>query len=44
MSTRARRLMAEGLGTALLVAIVVGSGIRAERLAAAPAGDKAGVR
>ncbi|WP_444633335.1 aquaporin [Cupriavidus oxalaticus] len=34
MSTRARRLVAEGLGTALLVAIVVGSGIRAERLAA----------
>ncbi|WP_434033293.1 aquaporin [Cupriavidus sp. a3] len=34
MSTRARRLVAEGLGTALLVAIVIGSGIRAERLAA----------
>lgn len=34
MSTLARRLVAEGLGTALLVAIVVGSGIRAERLAA----------
>lgn len=34
MSTQARRLVAEGLGTALLVAIVVGSGIRAERLAA----------
>jgi len=30
----ARRLVAEALGTALLVAIVVGSGIRAERLAA----------
>ncbi len=30
----ARRLVAEGLGTALLIAIVVGSGIRAERLAA----------
>ncbi|AZG12987.1 aquaporin [Cupriavidus pauculus] len=29
-----RRLVAEALGTALLVAIVVGSGIRAERLAA----------
>ncbi|MEM5431912.1 MIP/aquaporin family protein [Cupriavidus oxalaticus] len=34
MSTPARRLVAEGLGTALLVAIVIGSGIRAERLAA----------
>lgn len=34
MSTLARRLVAEGLGTALLVAVVVGSGIRAERLAA----------
>ncbi|MDQ0143570.1 aquaporin [Cupriavidus necator] len=34
MSTLARRLVAEGIGTALLVAIVVGSGIRAERLAA----------
>ncbi|MBP0629851.1 MULTISPECIES: MIP/aquaporin family protein [unclassified Cupriavidus] len=34
MSTHARRRMvAEGLGTALLVAIVIGSGIRAERLA-----------
>ena len=31
--TPARRLVAEGLGTALLLAIVVGSGIRAERLA-----------
>lgn len=30
----ARRLIAEALGTALLIAIVVGSGIRAERLAA----------
>lgn len=30
----ARRLVAEALGTALLVAIVIGSGIRAERLAA----------
>lgn len=30
----ARRLVAEALGTALLIAIVVGSGIRAERLAA----------
>jgi len=29
----ARRLLAEGLGTALLVATVVGSGIMAERLA-----------
>ena len=28
-----RRLLAEGLGTALLVATVVGSGIMAERLA-----------
>ncbi len=28
-----RRIVAEGLGTALLVAVVVGSGIRAERLA-----------
>jgi len=34
VSTLARRLVAEGLGTALLVAVVVGSGIRAERLAA----------
>lgn len=33
-STVCRRLVAEGLGTALLIAIVVGSGIRAERLAA----------
>lgn len=32
--TLPRRLVAEALGTALLVAIVVGSGIRAERLAA----------
>lgn len=32
--TLARRLLAEALGTALLVAIVVGSGIRAEQLAA----------
>jgi glycerol uptake facilitator-like aquaporin len=31
--TRARRLVAEGLGTALLLAVVVGSGIMAERLA-----------
>jgi glycerol uptake facilitator-like aquaporin len=31
--TRARRLVAEGLGTAFLLAIVVGSGIMAERLA-----------
>jgi glycerol uptake facilitator-like aquaporin len=31
--TLARRLLAEGLGTALLLAIVVGSGIMAERLA-----------
>ena len=30
---RARRLVAEGLGTGLLVATVVGSGIMAERLA-----------
>ena len=28
-----RRLLAEGLGTAILVATVVGSGIMAERLA-----------
>ena len=34
VSTTLRRLVAEGLGTALLIAIVVGSGIRAERLAA----------
>lgn len=33
LPTLARRLVAEGIGTALLVAIVVGSGIRAERLA-----------
>jgi len=33
MNSMARRLVAEGLGTALLVAVVVGSGIRAERLA-----------
>jgi glycerol uptake facilitator-like aquaporin len=32
--TTARRFVAEGLGTALLIAIVVGSGIRAEHLAA----------
>lgn len=31
--TRARRLVAEGVGTALLLAIVVGSGIMGERLA-----------
>jgi len=31
--TLARRLVAEGLGTAMLLAIVVGSGIMAERLA-----------
>ncbi len=31
--TLARRLVAEGLGTALLVAVVVGSGIRAQQLA-----------
>jgi glycerol uptake facilitator-like aquaporin len=31
--TRARRLVAEGLGTALLLAVVIGSGIMAERLA-----------
>lgn len=31
--TRARRLVAEGLGTAMLLAVVVGSGIMAERLA-----------
>ena len=31
--TLAHRLAAEGLGTALLLAIVVGSGIMAERLA-----------
>jgi glycerol uptake facilitator-like aquaporin len=33
MLTLARRLVAEGVGTALLLAIVVGSGIMAERLA-----------
>jgi glycerol uptake facilitator-like aquaporin len=33
MSTRSRRLVAEGIGTALLLAVVVGSGIMAERLA-----------
>lgn len=33
MTTRTRRLVAEGLGTALLLAVVVGSGIMAERLA-----------
>ncbi len=31
--TKARRIVAEGLGTALLLAVVVGSGIMAERLA-----------
>lgn len=31
--TRARRLLAEGMGTAMLLAVVVGSGIMAERLA-----------
>jgi glycerol uptake facilitator-like aquaporin len=31
--TRSRRLVAEGLGTAMLLAVVVGSGIMAERLA-----------
>ncbi len=31
--TRARRLVAEGLGTAMLLAVVVGSGMMAERLA-----------
>ncbi|KAA6124484.1 aquaporin family protein [Cupriavidus cauae] len=30
----ARRLVAEGIGTALLIAVVIGSGLRAERLAA----------
>ena len=33
MKVLGRRLLAEGLGTALLVATVVGSGIMAERLA-----------
>jgi glycerol uptake facilitator-like aquaporin len=33
MATAPQRLLAEGLGTALLVAVVVGSGIMAERLA-----------
>ena len=33
MTTLARRLVAEGLGTALLLAVIVGSGIMAERLA-----------
>src|SRR5438270_8388117 len=32
-ATRAQRLLAEGLGTALLVATVVGSGIMADKLA-----------
>ena len=36
-----RRLLAEALGTALLVATVVGSGIMAERLAGGNAGDRA---
>ncbi len=31
--TLARRLVAEGVGTALLLAVVVGSGIMGERLA-----------
>ena len=31
--TRARRLVAEGLGTAMLLAVVIGSGIMGERLA-----------
>lgn len=31
--TRARRLLAEGMGTAMLLAVVVGSGIMGERLA-----------
>src|SRR5947208_16252628 len=31
-ATRAQRLLAEGLGTALLVATVVGSGIMADKL------------
>lgn len=35
--TLARKLVAEGLGTALLVAAVVGSGIMAARLAHDPA-------
>ena len=33
MTTPARRFVAEGLGTAFLLAVVVGSGIMAERLA-----------
>ncbi|MFC5475626.1 aquaporin [Paraherbaspirillum soli] len=33
MSTQARRLVAEGLGTGLLLAVVVGSGIMVERMA-----------
>ncbi|HWH81727.1 MAG TPA: MIP/aquaporin family protein [Burkholderiaceae bacterium] len=33
MPTSARRLLAEGLGTALLLAVVIGSGLMAERLA-----------
>jgi glycerol uptake facilitator-like aquaporin len=33
MTTAARRLVAEGVGTAFLLAVVVGSGIMAERLA-----------
>lgn len=36
--TLARRLVAEGLGTAMLLAVVVGSGIMAERLAGGNAG------
>lgn len=35
---RSRRLVAEGLGTALLLAIVIGSGIMGERLAGGSAG------
>ena len=32
MASLARRLTAEGLGTALLLAVVIGSGIMGERL------------
>ena len=38
MSSVSRRLVAEGLGTALLLAAIVGSGIMAERLAAGNVG------
>ena len=37
MASLSRRLAAEALGTALLLAIVIGSGIMGERLAGSPA-------